>query len=123
MVPRAQVEHNFQTAEGIRAAGYPEWMQLVGLVHDVGKMQFLWGGKASGVVCANGFERLEQCGQVFYNKTRDVMTTLHGDDFFTAARPDGHKWFDGLLRKNFSVKFGVMSSKSSGLKMAIGLSL
>ena len=35
MVPRAQVEHNFQTAEGIRAAGYPEWMQLVGLVHDV----------------------------------------------------------------------------------------
>ena len=49
MVPLAQVEHNFQTAEGIRAAGYPEWMQVVGLVHDVGKMQFLWGGKAEGM--------------------------------------------------------------------------
>jgi hypothetical protein len=43
------VDHGFQTAEGIRAAGYPEWMILVGLVHDVGKMQFLWGGKEEGM--------------------------------------------------------------------------
>ena len=43
------VEHGFQTAEGIRAAGYPEWMQLIGLVHDVGKMQFLWGDRSLGM--------------------------------------------------------------------------
>lgn len=43
------VEHGFQTAEGIRAAGYPEWMQLVGLVHDVGKLQFLWGDRSLGM--------------------------------------------------------------------------
>lgn len=43
------VEHGFQTAEGIRAAGYPDWMQLVGLVHDVGKMQFLWGDRSLGM--------------------------------------------------------------------------
>lgn len=27
--------HLLQTAEGIRKAGHPEWMQLVGLLHDV----------------------------------------------------------------------------------------
>ena len=35
--------HAFQTAEGIRAAGKPPWMQLVGLIHDLGKVQYLKG--------------------------------------------------------------------------------
>ncbi len=35
--------HMFQTAEGIRKAGHPDWMQLLGLVHDMGKVMFLWG--------------------------------------------------------------------------------
>lgn len=42
------IEHAFQTAEGIRAAGLPEWFQLVGLIHDIGKLQFLWGTRADG---------------------------------------------------------------------------
>jgi inositol oxygenase len=41
-------EHNFQTAEGARAAGAPEWMQLIALMHDVGKLQFKWGCKEHG---------------------------------------------------------------------------
>ena len=35
--------HMLQTAEGIRKAGHPEWMQVVGLIHDMGKIMFLWG--------------------------------------------------------------------------------
>lgn len=35
--------HMFQTAEGIRKAGHPDWFQLVGLIHDMGKIMFLWG--------------------------------------------------------------------------------
>ena len=33
--------HMLQTAEGIRRDGHPEWMQLVGLIHDMGKIMFL----------------------------------------------------------------------------------
>jgi len=40
--------HMLQTAEGIRKAGYPDWMQLVGLLHDMGKIQFLWGKGEDG---------------------------------------------------------------------------
>lgn len=40
--------HMFQTAEGIRRAGHPDWMQLLGLVHDVGKIMFLWGLPSDG---------------------------------------------------------------------------
>merc|ERR1712146_807643 len=43
------IEHAFQTAEGIRAAGYPEWMQLIGLVHDIGKMMFKYGKPEEGM--------------------------------------------------------------------------
>lgn len=42
------LEHCIQTAEGIRAAGHPEWFQLVGLIHDMGKVMFLWGNAADG---------------------------------------------------------------------------
>jgi inositol oxygenase len=40
--------HMFQTAEGIRKACYPDWFQLVGLIHDMGKIMFLWGDEKSG---------------------------------------------------------------------------
>lgn len=40
--------HLLQTAEGIRKEGHPDWMQLVGLLHDVGKIMFLWGTGEDG---------------------------------------------------------------------------
>ncbi|KAI8894459.1 inositol oxygenase [Globomyces pollinis-pini] len=42
------LEHMLQTAESIRAAGHPDWFQLVGLLHDMGKIQFLWGDPVDG---------------------------------------------------------------------------
>jgi inositol oxygenase len=39
-----------QTAEGIRKAGHPDWMQLTGLIHDMGKLMFLWGTEKDGQV-------------------------------------------------------------------------
>jgi inositol oxygenase len=40
--------HMFQAAEGCRKQGMPDWMQLVGLIHDMGKMMFLWGTPEDG---------------------------------------------------------------------------
>lgn len=40
--------HLMQTAEGIRKAGHPDWMQLTGLLHDMGKIMFLWGSGEDG---------------------------------------------------------------------------
>ncbi|MFK7873693.1 MAG: inositol oxygenase family protein [Oligoflexales bacterium] len=42
------LEHMLQTAEAIRAQGEPEWFQLVGLLHDMGKIQYLWGHQKDG---------------------------------------------------------------------------
>lgn len=42
--------HMFQTAEGIRLAGHPDWFQLVGLIHDMGKIMFLWGSEEDGQI-------------------------------------------------------------------------
>lgn len=46
----SQIEHNLQTAEAIRRDGHPEWMQLAGLVHDLGKVLWLWGEPQWAVV-------------------------------------------------------------------------
>lgn len=46
----SQIEHNLQTAEAIRRDGHPRWMQLTGLVHDLGKVLCLWGEPQWAVV-------------------------------------------------------------------------
>lgn len=42
------VQHLIQSAEAIREDNRPDWMQLVGLIHDLGKVMFLWGSDEDG---------------------------------------------------------------------------
>ncbi len=42
------LEHMLQTSEAMRKAGEPDWMQLLGLIHDMGKVMYLWGTAADG---------------------------------------------------------------------------
>ncbi len=42
------VIHLLQSAEGLRAEGRPDWMQLVGLIHDLGKAMYLFGSDEDG---------------------------------------------------------------------------
>lgn len=42
------VQHLIQSAEAIRNDNRPDWMQLVGLIHDLGKIMFLWGCDEDG---------------------------------------------------------------------------
>ena len=46
----SQIEHNLQTAEAIRTAGHPRWFQLTGLIHDLGKILWVWGEPQWAVV-------------------------------------------------------------------------
>ena len=46
----SQIEHNLQTAEAIRRDGHPRWFQLVGLIHDLGKVLCLYGEPQWAVV-------------------------------------------------------------------------
>ena len=41
-------QHMYQTAEAIRRDGLPEWFQLVGLIHDLGKIIYKKGNDAEG---------------------------------------------------------------------------
>ena len=42
------IHHLFQTAEAIRKDGHPDWFQLVGLIHDLGKILYLKGNDNDG---------------------------------------------------------------------------
>jgi len=44
----SNLNHLIQTAEGLREAGEPDWMQLVGLIHDLGKVLYLFGDDQTG---------------------------------------------------------------------------
>ena len=56
------VQHLIQSAEAIRGDDRPDWMQLVGLIHDLGKVMFLWGSDEDGTSQA---EQWGMVGDVF----------------------------------------------------------
>lgn len=49
------MEHLLQTAEAIRRDGKPEWMQVTGLVHDLGKLLFFFGSQGQWDVVGDTF--------------------------------------------------------------------
>ncbi|EJD00011.1 DUF706-domain-containing protein [Fomitiporia mediterranea MF3/22] len=50
-----QIQHLLQTAEAIRRDGKPEWMQVVGLVHDLGKLLYIFGSEGQWDVTGDTF--------------------------------------------------------------------
>ncbi|KAM0545432.1 hypothetical protein ACHAPJ_011337 [Fusarium lateritium] len=53
--PESQMTHLLQTAEALRKDGKPRWMQLVGLIHDLGKLLFFYGAQGQWDVVGDTF--------------------------------------------------------------------
>ena len=50
-----QIEHLLQTAEAMRRDGKPDWMQVTGLVHDLGKLLCFFGAEGQWDVVGDTF--------------------------------------------------------------------
>lgn len=77
------VVHLIQTAEGMRAEGRPDWMQLVGLIHDLGKVMFLWGNDEDGTSLK---EQWGLVGDIFLVGCKLPDTCIYPE--FNAENPD-----------------------------------
>ena len=51
----SQIQHLLQTAEAIRRDGKPRWMQLTGLIHDLGKLLFFFDAQGQWDVVGDTF--------------------------------------------------------------------
>ena len=51
----SQIDHALQTAEAIRKDGAPRWFQLVGLIHDLGKLLYFFALKGQWDVVGDTF--------------------------------------------------------------------
>ncbi|TCD61740.1 hypothetical protein EIP91_007989 [Steccherinum ochraceum] len=64
------IEHLLQTAEAIRRDGKPEWMQVAGLVHDLGKLLYLFGSEGQWDVVGDTFVvGCKFSGKIIYPET------------------------------------------------------
>ena len=77
------VQHLAQSAEAMRADGRPDWMQLVGLIHDLGKVLYLWGSDEDGTSQA---EQWGLVGDVFVVGARLPDSCVYPE--FNALNPD-----------------------------------
>ncbi|KAG6872470.1 hypothetical protein C0995_009469 [Termitomyces sp. Mi166 len=102
----SQIEHLLQTAEAIRKDGKPEWMQVAGLVHDLGKLLLLFGSEGQWDVVGDTFGRTAHIFRLL--ETTDVFSAVVGCQFSDkiiypdtfAANPD---YYD----KVYSSKYGI----------------
>ncbi|KAI0857061.1 DUF706-domain-containing protein [Xylaria cubensis] len=83
----SQIQHLLQSAEAIRKDGKPRWMQLTGLIHDLGKLLFFYGSEGQWDVVGDTFpvgcafdERIIYPGSFSDNPdTKDpIYSTKHG---------------------------------------------
>ncbi|ETS84652.1 hypothetical protein PFICI_02677 [Pestalotiopsis fici W106-1] len=51
----SQIQHLLQSAEAIRKDGKPRWMQLTGLIHDLGKLLYFYGSQGQWDVVGDTF--------------------------------------------------------------------
>ncbi|KAI5920990.1 inositol oxygenase [Camillea tinctor] len=81
----SQIQHLLQSAEAIRKDGKPRWMQLTGLIHDLGKLMYFYGSEGQW----------------------DVV----GDTFPVGCAFDEHIIYPGSFDKNPDSKDPIYSSK------------
>ncbi|KAK6951205.1 hypothetical protein Daesc_007736 [Daldinia eschscholtzii] len=86
----SQIQHLLQSAEAIRKDGKPRWMQVTGLIHDLGKLLYFYGSEGQWDVVGDTFP----VGCAFDKRI------IYPDTF--AANPDSH---DPI----YSTKFGIYS--------------
>jgi len=79
------VQHLIQSAEAIRADNRPDWMQLVGLIHDLGKMMFVKGCDEDGT---SQNEQWGMVGDVFVVGCKLPDSCVYPE--FNELNPDMH---------------------------------
>ena len=77
------VHHLIQSAEAIREDGRPDWMQLVGLIHDLGKIMFVNGSDEDGT---SQNEQWGLVGDIFVVGCQLPDTCVYPE--FNALNPD-----------------------------------
>ena len=92
----SQIEHLLQAAEAMRRDGKPRWMQLTGLIHDLGKLLFFFDAEGQWDVVGDTFP----VGCHFDDRI------IFGTQSFN-ANPDVHD-------KIYNSKYGIYS-KGCGL--------
>ncbi|KIH87549.1 inositol oxygenase [Sporothrix brasiliensis 5110] len=87
----SQIQHLLQSAEAIRRDGKPRWMQLTGLIHDLGKLLYFYDAEGQWDVVGDTFP----VGCAF-----DRERIIYADSF--AANPDA-------AHPVYSTEFGIYS--------------
>lgn len=94
--------HLLQTAEAIRKDGHPDWLQLVGLIHDLGKVIYLKGCDEDGTSIK---EQWGIVGDTFIIGCKIPDSCVYSE--FNKLNPDNDN-------KNYNSKYGIYK-KNCGL--------
>lgn len=73
----SQIEHLVQSAEALRRDGKPRWMQITGLIHDLGKLLYFYGAEGQWDVVGDTFP----IGCAFDDKNIYPDTFINNPDF------------------------------------------
>lgn len=83
----SQIEHLLQAAEAMRRDGKPRWMQLTGLIHDLGKLLFFFNAQGQWDVVGDtfpvgcGFDDRIIYGRKSFNLNPDSTDTVYSSNY------------------------------------------
>ena len=65
----------------------------------------LWGEKISTEFTGTGnLTRAKGCGQLYFNKEKQLVTVVHGDDFIVLGYEEELDWFRKMMSEKYEIK-------------------
>ena len=79
--------------------------QLLRAMYGTRRASFLFQKLVIEKLLAAGFVRIIVATQLFWHSVREILTSVHGDDFLSAAEPKQLDWLDDeMLEAEFELK-------------------
>ena len=98
--------HLYQTAEAIRKQGYPDWFQLVGLIHDLGKIMYMKGNNEDGTSMESQFSIVGDTFIVGYPIPDSIVYPEFNQNNIDTNNLDTNKYSNNIGIDNCTISFG-----------------
>eukprot|EP00973_Karenia_brevis_P082020 11371124-Karenia_brevis.AAC.1 len=67
---------------------------------------------------SNGFTTAKSSPCMFWHRGRDIVSMVHGDDFFTVGREEDLRWLKKIVEGAFEIKTKVIGPEGKDEKQA-----
>eukprot|EP00973_Karenia_brevis_P062167 8646618-Karenia_brevis.AAC.1 len=77
-----------------------------------------WQACVTQLMESNGFTQAKSSPCMFWHRTREIASMVHGDDFFSTGKEEDLRWMKEKVEKAFEIKTKIIGPEKHDEKQA-----